>query len=127
MTKSYKMVVLYYMLERDSVDWTRPITPEAAAPFFHEYYTEKEYRKRIDFSDKNTRGLWVYDMKKISKLIAMMPMSMWSGGSKGLVTFEDNQFTLNIKVLPEDLELLQQWTLEICLYRLHFHFERRGG
>ena len=127
MTKSYKMVILYYMLERDSVDWTKSITPEAAAPFFHTYLTEKEYRKRIDFSDKKTRGLCEYNEKKICKLIRDMPMTRWSGGSKGLVTFEENQFTLNIKVLPEDLELLQQWTLEICLYRLHFHFERRGG
>jgi hypothetical protein len=125
MTKSYKMVVLLYMLERESVDWTRPITSEEAAPFFHQYLTEKEYRKRIDFSDSETRGLWEFNKDKTSKLIARMPMTKWSGSSKGLVIFENNLFSLNINVLPEELVLLKQWTSEICLYRLHLHFERR--
>jgi len=54
-----------------------------------------------------------------------MPMTKWSGSSKGLVIFENDQFALNIQVLPGELELLGGWTKEICLYRLHLHFERR--
>jgi hypothetical protein len=125
MTKSYKMVVLLYMLERGSLDWIKPITAVDVTPFFHQYLTEKEYRKRIDFSDSETRSLWEYNKDKVSKLIARMPMSKWSGSSKELVTFDNNKFTLKINVLPEELGLLQQWTKEICLYRLHLHFERR--
>jgi superfamily II DNA or RNA helicase len=127
MTKSYKMVVLLYMLERGSLDWIKPITAADAVPFFHHYLTEKEYRKRIDFSDSETRNLWEYNEAKVSKLIARMPMSKWSGSSKGLVIFEKVQFSLNVNVLPVELELLWQWTKEICLYRLHLHFERRGS
>jgi hypothetical protein len=125
MTKSYKMVVLLYMLERGSLDWIKPITAADAAPFFYQYFMEKEFRKRIDFSDSETRSLWEYNQVKVGKLIARMPMSKWSGSSKGLVTFKDDQFSLNVHVLPEELELLWQWTQEICLYRLHLHFERR--
>ena len=32
--------------------WFKPITPTEAAPGFHQFLTEKEYRKRIDLSDK---------------------------------------------------------------------------
>ncbi|MFX7629001.1 hypothetical protein ABTJ66_20485, partial [Acinetobacter baumannii] len=61
MTKSYKMVVLQAMLNRGTSHWHSPITPTEAAPFFHQYLTEKEYRKRIDFSDGETKRLWQYD------------------------------------------------------------------
>ena len=127
MNKSYKMVVLLYMLERIGSDWTKPITSGEAAPFFHNYLTEKEYRKRIDFSDSKSLALREYDLSKVSKLIASMPMTKWSGSSKGLLTFENNQFSIKITVLPDEMELLRQWTLEVCLYRLHVHFERGGG
>lgn len=53
-------------------------------------------------------------------------MTKWSGSSKGLISFHDDLFELNLDVLPEDLEVLHAWTKEICLYRLHVHFERRG-
>ncbi|MCD1261418.1 DEAD/DEAH box helicase family protein [Paenibacillus athensensis] len=127
MAKSYKMTVLLYMLERGPADWMQPITPREAAAFFHTFYMEKEFRKRIDFSDGETSRLWTFDESKVAKLIAGMPMSKWSGSSKGLVAFEDQVFRLNIDVLPEDAQLLHAWTREICLYRLHVHFERRSA
>jgi len=52
-------------------------------------------------------------------------MSKWSESSKGLVIFEEDQFALNLHVLPEELEILRLWTKEVCLYRLHWHFARR--
>jgi hypothetical protein len=73
MTKSYKMVILLYMLEKGSLDWIKPITA-----------AQKEYRKRIDFSDSEARNMWEYNKVKVSKLIARMPMSKWSGSTKGL-------------------------------------------
>ncbi|MBD8068803.1 DEAD/DEAH box helicase family protein [Bacillus sp. PS06] len=127
MAKSYKMVVLLAMLTRGPADWYNPITPEEVAPFFHQYLTEKEFRKRIDFSDKETKSLWEYDEDKISKLIVKMPMIKWSGSSKGLVEFEDNQFSFNIDVNPDEQEILFGWIKEICEYRLHWHFERKGN
>jgi hypothetical protein len=102
-----------------------PITPQEAAPFFHRYLTEKEYRKRIDFSDKETKRLWVYDEEKVSKLIARMPMTKWSGSSNGLLSFDNNVFSLTFSIGPEDEEILYQWTKEICEYRLHVYFERK--
>jgi len=126
MAKSYKMVVLLAMLSRGVNHWIDPITPEEVAPFFHRYLTEKEYRKNIDFSDGETKRLWEYDEAKVAKLISKMPMTKWSGSSKGLVTFNDNQFVIGFEVLQEDLELLYNWTREICEYRLHYHFERKA-
>ncbi|MUT65718.1 DEAD/DEAH box helicase family protein [Paenibacillus sp. NEAU-GSW1] len=126
MAKSYKMVVLLAMLERGASGWTAPTTPEAAAPFFHRYLTEKEYRRKIDFSDKETQRLKEYDEKKVAKLIADMPMSKWSGSSKGQLTFTDGQFSPQIVIQSEHAELVYSWTKEICEYRLHWHFERKA-
>jgi superfamily II DNA or RNA helicase/HKD family nuclease len=125
MTKSYKMVVLLAMLERGKSKWYEPITSKEIAPFFHYYLMEKEHRKRIDFSDKGAKKLWDYDEKGVSKLIATMPMTKWSGSSKGLISFENDVFRINLDVASENEEILYQWTKEICEYRLHYHFERK--
>lgn len=127
MTKSYKMVVLQAMLNRGPSRWYLPITSTEAAPFFHQYFMEKEYRKRIDFSDGETKRLWQYDEQKVAKLIAKMPMTKWSGSSNGLVSFENNVFSLNFSIAPADEATLYQWTQEICEYRLHVYFERKNG
>jgi hypothetical protein len=63
---------------------------------------EKEYRKRIDFSDKGAKKLWDYDENGVSKLIATMPMAKWSGSSKGLISYVNDHFTLNFDVAKED-------------------------
>ncbi|TYS18490.1 DNA helicase [Rossellomorea vietnamensis] len=125
MQKSYKMVLLSAMLERGPEHWFDPISPEEAATYFHDYLTSEEYRKRIDFSDKSSQKLWEYDEKKLANLIKKMPMTMWSGSSKGLITLEDNKF--DVQVLPEEQEknLLYQFTKEVCQYRLHYFFQRR--
>lgn len=125
MAKSYKMVVLLYMLKRGPKNWINPVTPQEVAPFFHQYLTEKEYRKRIDFSDKSSQKLWDYDEKKVSNLIATMPMTKWSGSSKGLISFENGQFTIHLDIDEKDREIVYQWTKEICEYRLHHYFERK--
>jgi superfamily II DNA or RNA helicase/HKD family nuclease len=126
MTKSYKMVVLLAMLERGKSKWYEPITSKETAPFFHHYLTEKEYRKRIDFSDKSAKKLWEYDEKGVSKLIATMPMTKWSGSSKGLISFDNDVFRLHFDADRVDEEILYTWTKEICEYRLHYHFERKA-
>ncbi|MFV8829539.1 DEAD/DEAH box helicase family protein [Alkalihalobacterium sp. APHAB7] len=125
MNKSYKMVVLSYMLSCGLEKWTSPVTPEEVAPYFHNYLTEKEYRKRIDFSDKQGKRLWDYDETKVAKLIADMPMTKWSGSSKGLLSFEDGVFKTEFDVAEEHNEVLYEWTKEICEYRLHAYFERK--
>ncbi|MFC3885567.1 DEAD/DEAH box helicase family protein [Bacillus songklensis] len=126
MVKSYKMVVLLYMLQRGQEHWADPVTPQEVAPFFHHYLTETEYRKRIDFSDKSSKQMWDYDEKKVSKLIADMPMTKWSGSSKGLISFEDGQFIIHLDIDEQDQEILYEWTKEICEYRLHQYFERKA-
>ncbi|PJN89599.1 DEAD/DEAH box helicase family protein [Bacillus sp. mrc49] len=126
MAKSYKMVVLLAMLERGEDSWSKPITSKEAAPFFHSYLTEVEYRKQIDFSDKSSKKLWNYDEAGISKLISTMPMTKWSGSSKGLTSYEDDIFKLNFDVRPEDQRVLYNMTKDICEYRLHYHFERKA-
>lgn len=128
MTKSYKMVLLLAMLQRGKEDWHKPISPEEAAPFFHRYLTEKEYRWKIDFSDKETQRLHEYDESKVAKLIARMPMIKWSGSSKGLLSFENGIFSLQDMTEEDESTstLLYEWTREICLYRLHAYFERKA-
>ncbi|MDP4552960.1 DEAD/DEAH box helicase family protein [Alkalihalobacillus macyae] len=126
MAKSYKMIVLQYMLSSGVDNWLTSVTPEEVASYFHQYLTEKEYRRKIDFSDKGSRALWEYDEEKVAKLIAKMPMTKWSGSSKGLVVFEDNTFSFDLKVNEEESEILYKWTKEICEYRLHEHFERKA-
>ncbi|WJH36919.1 DEAD/DEAH box helicase family protein [Paenibacillus sp. CC-CFT747] len=127
MNKSYKMIVLLYMLERGPERWTEPIMPQEAAPFFHRYLTEKEHRKRIDFSDPSSRKLWAYNEAGVSRLIADMPMTKWSSSKGSRTEFEDGVFSLKLEPPgSEESRILHRWTLEVCLYRLHFHFERKG-
>ncbi|OWR33151.1 DNA helicase [Saccharibacillus sp. O23] len=129
MAKSYKMIVLLYMLERGAEHWNEPVTAEETAAFFHSYLTEKEYRKRIDFSDKESKRLWDWNEQtqtKVAKLIADMPMSKWAGAKGSQVEFADGEFRLAFDVAEEDKALLYRWTREICEYRLHVHFERRA-
>jgi hypothetical protein len=71
-----------------------PITAEEAALYFHHYQTAKEYRIRTDLSDKQGKNLRLYNEGKIATLIAQMPMTQWSASSKGLITYEDNLFTI---------------------------------
>jgi len=126
MSKSYKMIVLLAMLEKGQERWNEPVSSIEVAPFFHCYLMEKEYRKRIDFSDKASKKLWEYDEKGVCRLISTMPMTKWSGSSKGLISFENDIFQLNFDILEEDIQKVYDWTKEICEYRLHYHFERKG-
>ena len=90
------MVVLKAMLERGLEKWDEPISSIEVAPFFHQYYMEKEYRKRIDFSDKASKKLWDYNQEKVAKLIERMPMTKWSGSSKGLLQLEGKVFLFHL-------------------------------
>lgn len=127
MTKSYKMVVLLSMLERGADDWMNPVTPSEIGPFFHRYFMSKEYRKRIDFSDKESKRLWDFNENGVSKLIATMPMSKWAGARGSMVTFDNGLFGIQISPpqMSEEANTLYRWTKDICLYRLHYHFERK--
>ena len=81
------------------------------------YLTEKPYRAAIDEID--------VDLKKVKSLIERMPMTKWSGSSKGLLTFKDKVFGLGFDVAEEAAGGLYEWTREICAYRLHGYFERK--
>ena len=124
MSKSYKMIVLQYLLDKGPDGWLEKITPEEIAPYFHQFFMEKEHRKRIDFSDKSSKALWNYNEAKVARLIANMPMSKWVG-KDGLITFENNLFGVNFEVEMTDREILHQMTQEICEYKMKYYFERR--
>jgi CRISPR/Cas system-associated endonuclease/helicase Cas3 len=55
-----------------------------------------------------------------------MPMTKWSGSSKGKVMFNENLFRFNVKFNESINKLVFKWTQEICDYRLHYHFERKN-
>ncbi|ANU22013.1 DEAD/DEAH box helicase family protein [Planococcus donghaensis] len=127
MTKSYKLVILSYMLSKGVETWLEPITPQEAAPFFHNYLTEKDYRMKVDFSDAKGKRLREYDEKNMTDLISEMPMTKWSGSAKeGLVTFENNMFKFNLQPSQEENESLYRWTQEIAEYRLHAYFGKKS-
>ncbi|AXI00980.1 DNA helicase [Sporosarcina sp. PTS2304] len=125
MTKSYKMVVLHYMLTKGPSAWYEPVTAEEVAPFFHRYLMEKRYRREADFSDKQGKSLYVYEEGRVSRLIANMPMRKWSDASKGLITFEDGWFAPQLVVAEEHEGVLFEWVKEICEYRLWRYFGRK--
>ncbi|MBD3107929.1 DEAD/DEAH box helicase family protein [Bacillus sp. AGMB 02131] len=125
MTKSYKMVLLLAMLERGADNWMKPISDTEAASFFHQYLMEKDYRKKIDFSDKSSQALWDYNEKKVANKIRTMPMEKWSGDSKGLVGLENGVFSVLFDVTEEDKAILFDFTKQICEFRLHWFFERK--
>ena len=123
MAKSYKMVVLSYMLSKGPNNWYKSITPEEVAPFFHDFYMSKTYRKNKDFSDKTTKKLWKYNESEIAKLIARMPMSKLVD-NYNLVYFNGSEFGLTFDILPDIKVDLYRMTSEICNARLHFYFKR---
>ncbi|WP_144512298.1 DEAD/DEAH box helicase family protein [Bacillus sp. FJAT-22090] len=118
MSKSYKMVLLKYMLSRGVDHWCKPLKAQDAAPYFHDYLTSKEYRRKIDVIDS--------DLKNVASLIKRMPMTKWSGSSKGKTTFVDGEFALNFDVVESFNGIVYEWTKEICGFRLHWYFERKG-
>ncbi|TLS54123.1 hypothetical protein FE782_01900 [Paenibacillus antri] len=127
MAKSYKMVLLLYMLELGAERWAEPVTPQEVAPFFHRYLMEKEYRKRIDFSDAESRRLWTYDETAVSGFIARMPLTKWAGARGSMTRFEDGMLSLVDVPAAEHRRIVHRWTRDVCEYRLHVHFERRAG
>jgi superfamily II DNA or RNA helicase/HKD family nuclease len=126
MNKSYKMVLLYTMLERGPKRWQEPISPYEAAPDFYGYIMEREYRRKKEFAGKTTASLAEsYDESVVARLIADNPMTYWSGKSQGLVTYANGIMTLNQEAIT-DSPIVYEWTKEICLYRLQAYFERKS-
>lgn len=122
MSKSYKMVVLQYMLNRGASEWLKPVTPDEVAPYFFDYLTEKEYRRKIDFADKDKKNWTEDDMGKVAKLIARMPMTKFGGSA----SFDGELFKLNLEFDYEVNESIYEWTKEVCEYRLESYFEKKA-
>jgi len=124
MSKSYKMVVLKLMLDRGDDQWHKPIDAQLISHPFYTYLTEKDYRRKKDFSDKKTKKLLTFDERKIVKLIEDMPFSKWSGSSKGIFTFDSDQFALVLPLTDQEARDLYPFIKDIVMYRLTSYFER---
>lgn len=98
MTKSYKMVVLQYMLEKVASAWHKHVTPLEVAPYFHQFYMKKEHRKQINFSSANTKRLWEYNEIGVTQLIERMTMNKWMDKNNDLVLFEEGKFFINFSI-----------------------------
>lgn len=122
MTKSYKMVVLQYMLNRGKEKWNHPVTPHEVAPFFYDFLTEKEYRRKIDFSDKGKKDWNKDNIDEIAKLIATMPMEKFGGSS----SFDGEEFKLNVFFDYRFNDYIYNWTQQVCEYRLESYFEKKA-
>ena len=127
MSRSYKMVVLNYMLSRRQNKWYATITPEEAAPFFAEFYQSKKHRFNIEFAKEKDKGQWINEPKKVAKKIAEMPMTKLSESSKGLISFKDNIFKLEFEIEKGEDQSLYSFTKDICEYRLHKYFEKKAN
>lgn len=126
MTKSYKMVLLYLMLQRGDEGWFLPITPQEIASDFYQFMREKPYRMKLDWSDmKGLRFQASYEEAAISQLLAEMPMTKWAGSSKGWATFDGVRFQFQVDPIEAELQFLYRMTQEICEYRLHAYFARK--
>lgn len=79
-----------------------------------------------DLADKQGLSLRDYDEVKVANLISKMPMTKWSGSSKGMISFENGVFVPQLIVETTHEEILFKWIKEICDYRLHVYFERKG-
>lgn len=55
-----------------------------------------------------------------------MPMTKWSGSSKGKIKFDDGVFSPQIDMEKEHEVVLFDWVKEICEYRLHWYFEKKS-
>lgn len=117
MTKSYKMVILKGMLERGAANWYKAITAPELAPSFTKYLANPT-RNRIDTINPA--------VKKVISLIEKMPMTKWSGSSKGLLYFEDGTFGFNVEIEPDMQEMIYEWVKEICEFRLNRYFARKA-
>jgi superfamily II DNA or RNA helicase/HKD family nuclease len=126
MNKSYKMVLLLAMLQRGPLAWERPVQAREIARFFYDYLTGETYRRLVEARDKQTKQLLSkYDEGRTARLIREMPMEKWSRSSKGFARIESDSFFINIHPLPEEKELVYEWTKQICEFRLHYYFERK--
>ena len=50
----------------------------------------------------------------------------WNGSSKGILAFEAGVFRPTFDVGEEDTTVVYEFTRQICEYRLHGYFERKG-
>src|SRR5699024_12565012 len=101
MTNSYKMVVLEYLLQKGPSDWYLPVTSHEVAPYFHNLFMSKNYRKRIDLSNKTNKQLWEYEENKVASWIARMAMTRWVRPD-GLVYLENNELSRNVEAKKGD-------------------------
>jgi hypothetical protein len=68
---------------------------------------------------------WEYDEKKVASLIAKMPMSKWSGSSKGLISFEDGILDVQLEI-PDPLEKnVYEFTRDVSIGCMHIFRGKR--
>lgn len=60
-------------------------------------------------------------------MIERMPITMWSGSSRGLISFRDDVFAPKLGVAPEHEAILYSWKREIAVYRLHAYFQKKNA
>ncbi|KEZ53676.1 hypothetical protein [Metabacillus indicus] len=74
----------------------------------------------------NVSGIESGNLEKVAKLIRDMPMKKWSRSSNGMVTLRDNLFSFDLSADLEEADIVYERTREICEYRLHTYFEKKG-
>ncbi len=117
MNRSYKMVVLLWMLERGEKRWMEPITAEEVAPFFYEYLHAEKYRELKDAQGKVFEN--GYNESKIGALLIKQPFSKMGYPFE----YNENKKTLSIQTnLTTNSINIKIWIKDIVLYRINNYF-----
>jgi hypothetical protein len=122
------MVLLAQFLDKGQEKWTNPDNIANISYCFYNYITSKKYRVLKDGNDIEFNRKLGYNEKKVINKIKEMPASKWSNTSNGYVKLdkENNIIHFDIMVDHEYIEMIFNWTREICEYRLHEYFERKS-
>jgi hypothetical protein len=114
------------MLNRGIEDWFKPVHANEIARGFYQYLMEKEYRKKIDFSEPSSMKLWEFNQSKIANLIRNNPMRFLSHQSNGLFNNSGNTLEITIHIDHNDAKVLHGIIEQICEYRLREYFDRKS-
>lgn len=123
MQKSYKMVLLWVMLERGSA-WIHAISAhDAAMPFFAYLHAARYRHGDVDAQ----RAFWEpFREDVVASKIAEMPMHHLAQSAPDYFSQQDRSMSVHVSAATQsDLDRIAEWTREIVEYRLHRYFYER--
>ena len=117
MKKSYKMVLLSYMLSRGIDKWNYPVKSEEAVGYYFNFLSSRaSTKKEIQFKT----------IKRAKSHLEDNPMTHWPDSNSKIISYENGVLSINIDINDSSRQIIYNWTKQICEFRLHWYFERKG-